>query len=135
MNQRKTLIQKLNLSNNEKVQYLKASHSKKRYFQSYIEFGVRIFSSFFLNIRTISQFTVNYIIKWYEIVLTYKVKQNRCFYSWFELRLKAAIVKYPRKYVLWKLNSQISNYLNSKQNSWKIPAKKFIFCLKLKYLK
>ena len=32
-----------------------------------------------LNIRNISQFSVDYIIKWYEIVLIYKVKRKQMF--------------------------------------------------------
>ena len=34
----------------------------------------------FLNIRNISQFSVDYIIKWYKNVFIYKVKKSRCFY-------------------------------------------------------
>ena len=30
----------------------------------------------FLNIRNISQFSVDYIVKWYKIVLIYKVKRK-----------------------------------------------------------
>ena len=32
----------------------------------------------FLNIQNISQFPVDYIIKWYRIVLIIKLKENRC---------------------------------------------------------
>ena len=37
------------------------------------------------------------------------------------------IAKCSGKYVFLDFNNPISNYLESRQNSWKIPAEKFIF--------
>ena len=59
--------------------------------------------------------------------LCVKLKENSCFYSWFELPLEAAIAKCFGKYVFLEFNNPINNYLKSKQNPWKIPAEKLIF--------
>ena len=104
----------------EQVKCSKVSHPKKSIFEVTSSLAFEYVLHSFLNIRNISQFPVDYIIKWYEIVLVYlfkKFEENRCFYFCFELRSEAAIAKSSGKYVFLECNNRISNSLKSRQNS------------------
>ena len=110
------------MSDNEEVEYSKASHHKKSYFPSYIKFGVSWMCSLFFFKYT------KHVVIFSGLHKTVNVKTiKKCFSSWSKLRSEAAIAKCSGKYLFLDFNNPISNNLNSGQNSWKILPEKSIF--------